>query len=93
MNIYYISIQIPISKYQQNHCLGGLLFPTFITVISLVTSVADAGSHHADAMSSTVDVNALVGRDVTLSAFPPTVALAAATGVVAIPTAQDWAGS
>lgn len=44
-------------------------------------------------MSSTVDVDALVGWHITLSAFPPAVALAAATGVLAITTAQHWTGS
>lgn len=70
-----------------------LLFLTFITIFPLITNVADTGSHHADAMSSTVDVNTLVGWDVALGAFPTTVALTPATGVVAIPTAQHWAGS
>lgn len=60
---------------------------TFFTIITLITSVADAGSRNTDAMSSTVDVDALVGWHITLSTFPPAVALAAATGVLAISTA------
>ena len=60
---------------------------TFFTIITLITSVADAGTHNTDAMSSAVDVDALVGWHVALSTFPPTVALAAATGVLAISTA------
>lgn len=65
---------------------------TFLTVIALITSIADAGAHNADAMSSTVDVNALVGWHVALSPFPPTVALAAATRVLAITATQHWTG-
>ncbi|TNN80709.1 hypothetical protein EYF80_009060 [Liparis tanakae] len=56
-------------------------------------SHTDAGAHYADAVSSTVDVDALVGWHIALSAFPPAVALAPATGVLAIATAQHWAGS
>jgi len=66
---------------------------TFFTIVALITSVADAGAHDADAVSSTVDVDALVGWHIALSAFPPAVALAPATGVLAIATAQHWAGS
>lgn len=66
---------------------------TFFTIIALVASIADAGTHNADAVSSTVDVDALVGWHVALGSFPPAVALAAATGVLAVTTAQHWAGS
>lgn len=66
---------------------------TFFTIVAFITSIADAGTHNADAMSSTVDVDALVGWHVTLSPFPPAVALAAATRVLAITTAQHWTGS
>lgn len=66
---------------------------TFLTIVALITGVADAGTHYADAVSSAVDVDALVGRHVALSAFPPAVALAAATRVLAVTTAQHRAGS
>lgn len=66
---------------------------TFLTVVSLVSSIADAGSYNAYAMSSTVDVDALVGWHITFRAFPPAVALAAATGVLTITAAQHWTGS
>jgi len=52
--------------------------PTLFTVVPLVASVADAGAHNADAVSTAVDVDALVGRHVALGALPATVALAAA---------------
>lgn len=66
---------------------------TFLTVVSLIASIADAGAHNAYAVSSTVDVNALVGWHITFSAFPPTVALAATTGVLAVTTTQHRTGS
>lgn len=61
---------------------------TLIAVFPLVTSVAGAGADDADAMASTVDVDALVGRDVTLCAFPAAVTLAAAAGVLTVAAAQ-----
>lgn len=66
---------------------------TFLTIVTLITSIADAGAHNADAVSSTVDVDALVGRHVALGAFPPAVALAAAPRVLAVTAAQHWTGS
>ncbi len=66
---------------------------TFLTIITLISSIANAGTNNADAVSSTVDVDALIGRHIALSAFPPTVALAAATGVLAITTAEHRTGS
>lgn len=65
---------------------------TFLTVFTLVTSIADACAHYADSMSPTVDINALVGWYVTLSTFPPAVTLATAAGVLAVTTAQHRAG-
>lgn len=64
----------------------------FLTVLSLITSVADAGAHYADTMSSTVDVNTLVGWHVALGTFPTTVALAASTRVLTVTAAQHRAG-
>ena len=75
------------------HSFVSEMILTFLTVIALITSIADAGAHDADAVPSTVDVDALVGWHVALSAFPPAVALAAATGVLSITTAQHWTGS
>ena len=77
---------------EQRQCLEETSL-TFLTIITLITSVADASTDNADAVSSTVDVDALVGWHVALGAFPAAVALAAATGVLAITTAQHWAGS
>lgn len=75
-------------------CLSSMdISLTFLTIVALITGVADAGTHYADAVSSAVDVDALVGRHVALSAFPPAVALAAATRVLAVTTAQHRAGS
>lgn len=86
------------ANYCQLHQMELFLFLeeislTFLTIITLITSIADASTDNADAMSSTVDVDALVGWHVALGAFPAAVALAAATGVLAITTAQHWAGS
>lgn len=66
---------------------------TFLTVVALITSIADAGAHDADAVSSAVDVDALVGWHVALGAFPPAVALAAAPRVLAVTAAQHGTGS
>lgn len=66
---------------------------TFLAVLALITSIADAGAHDADAVSSAVDVDALVDRHVALGALPPAVALAAAPRVLTVPAAQHWTGS
>lgn len=66
---------------------------TFLTIISLITSIADADTHNADAVSSTVNINALFDWNITLGAFPSTVALTTTMGVLAICTAQNWTGS
>lgn len=66
---------------------------TFLTVVSLITSVADAGTDDADTVSSTVDVDTLVGWHIAFSAFPAAVALTASPGVLAVPTAQHRTGS
>lgn len=66
---------------------------TFLAVLALITSIADAGAHDADAVSAAVDVDALVGRHVALGALPPAVALAAAPRVLAVPAAQHRTGS
>ena len=44
-------------------------------------------------MSSTVDVDALVGRDIAFQALPAAVALAAAVRVLAVPVAEHRTGS
>lgn len=66
---------------------------TFFTVVTLVTSIANAGPHQADPVSSTVDVNALVGRYVTFHTLPPAVALAAAVRVLAVTVAENRTGN
>lgn len=73
-------------------CSGAKL-TTFLTVVALVASVATAGAHQANPMSSTVDVDALVGRHVALHALPAAVALAAAVRVLAVSVAKNRTGS
>lgn len=79
-------------QYWYNTCQRHEPTVTFLTVVALIASVADAGTHDADAVSSTVDVDALVGWYVALCALPPTVALTATTRVLTITTAQHWTG-
>lgn len=68
------------------------LLLTFLAVLALVSGVADAGAHDADAVAAAVDVDALVGRHVALGAFPAAVALAAAPRVLSVPAAQHRTG-
>lgn len=65
---------------------------TFLTVLALVSGVADAGAHDADAVAPAVDVDALVGRHVALGAFPAAVTLAATPRVLPVPAAQHRTG-
>lgn len=65
---------------------------TFLAALSLVAGVADAGAHDAGAVAAAGHVDALIGRHVTLSALPATVAQAPALHVLAIPAAQHGTG-
>lgn len=65
---------------------------TFLTALSLVAGVADAGAHDAGAVAAAGHVDALIGRHVALSALPATVAQAPALHVLAIPAAQHGTG-
>lgn len=66
---------------------------TFLAVFPLVSGVTHTRPYDADAVTTAVDVDALVVGDVTLGAFPATVAQTAPPGVLTIPTAQHWARS
>lgn len=88
-----IRVQIQFSCSEQNMQRPCDIILTFLAVLALITSIADAGAHDADAVSSAVDVDALVDRHVALGALPPAVALAAAPRVLTVPAAQHWTGS
>lgn len=66
---------------------------TFLAVFPLVSGVTHTRPHDADAVATTVDVDALIVGDVTLGAFPPAVAQTAPPGVLTVPTAQHRARS
>lgn len=87
-----IRVRVQFSCSEQNTRRLCDIILTFLAVLALITSIADAGAHDADAVSSAVDVDALVSRHVALRALPPAVALAAAPRVLPIPAAQYWAG-
>lgn len=66
---------------------------TFFTVFAFVAWIADARSHDTGPMVATCNINALVGGNVTLGAFPAAVTHAATFKVLTISTAQHWTGS
>lgn len=65
---------------------------TLFTVGSFVASVAHTGAHHTEAVAPTLRIETLSGRDITLSALPTAVAKTAPPGVLAVTTAENWAG-
>ncbi len=66
---------------------------TLFTVGSFVAGVAHTIARHAQPMSTTLRIDTLWGRNVTLSALPAAVALTAPPGVLAITAAQNRTGS
>lgn len=65
---------------------------TFLTVLSFVAWIANAGPNYACPMSTAGHVDALAGGNITLRPFPTTVAHAAAFQVLTISTAKNWTG-
>ena len=80
----------PLSHSEVPSCLPAGL--TFLAVLALVAGVADAGAHDAGAVVTAGHVDALVGGHVALGALPAAVAQAPALHVLAVPTAEHWAG-
>lgn len=66
---------------------------TFFTALPFVSQRADAAAISARAVTTACGVNALADGNVTFRPFPSTVAEAGSLAVLAIATAQDWAGS
>jgi hypothetical protein len=65
---------------------------TFLTVLPFVARGAHTVPVNAGAVATAGRVDALIHGDVTLGAFPATVALARSFGVLSVSTAQDGAG-
>lgn len=69
-------------------------FPlTLVTVGSLVAAVAHTVTRHTQSVPTTLRINTLGGRNVTLCALPATIALTAPPGILAITAAQDRTSS